>query len=108
MDLGCTTWLEMSGSGPRTGIDPTTTPNWPAPAEWRAIQRGQTLPLTLPNLQRRKRFTAAVRFYALINTALATWWELAVKARSVPEQITSAFGVSQPRLRPQPQLLRNP
>src|SRR5580658_3827905 len=105
MDTGFTIWLEMSGSGPRIGIDLTTIPSWRAPAEWRAIQKDRTLPLTPPSPPRRKRSTAEDRFFVLINTAHATWWERAARVRLAPGRIIWDFDVSQPPLRPLPQLL---
>jgi Sulfatase-modifying factor enzyme 1 len=42
INMASMTWREMSGSGLQTGIDPTTTPGLPRPAEWRAIQKAPT------------------------------------------------------------------
>src|SRR5580692_10127936 len=80
MDMVSTTWLEMFGSGPRTGIDLTTTANWPRQEEWRAIQKDPRLPSIQRNRQRRKKCIAEDLFFVPTSIVPATWWEHAVWA----------------------------
>ena len=81
MDMVSTTWLEMFGSGPRTGIDLTTIACWPQQEEWRAIRKDPRLPLIQRNRQRRKKRIAEDLFSAPTSIVPATWWEHAVWAR---------------------------
>src|SRR5580700_3779849 len=96
-DMDCTTWLEMFGSGPRTGIDLTTTINWPRQEECRAIRKDPRFPSTLQNLPRRKKCIAEDLFFALTSIVPATWWEHAVRAKLAQEQITWVFVASRTR-----------
>src|SRR5579863_2744936 len=80
-DMVSTTWLEMFGSGPRTGIDLTTTACWPRQEEWRAIRKDPRLPSILRNRLRRKKCIAEDHFCAPTSIVPATWWEHAVWAK---------------------------
>src|SRR4029077_989931 len=97
MDMGSTIWPEMPGSGQPIGIVLTTTTNWPRLAEWLTIPRDLTPHSILRSLTRKRRFIAAVLFFAPISTARATWWEHAEKARLPLGLITWAFVVSRIR-----------
>src|SRR5580704_15123563 len=104
-DTVYTTWLEMSGSGLRTGIDRIIMHNLPRQVALRATRRARMLPLIRRNRKRRKKPIVEVRSFARTSTARAIWWEREARARLVREQITWASAVSQPQLPPQQRVL---
>src|SRR5215471_12869993 len=89
MDMVSSTWLAISGSGPRIGIEPTTTRLWPGAARLRSIRKDLQTASTLVSREYGREYTGEVHFFARINTARAISQADAGKENPTPERITS-------------------
>src|SRR4029450_4654811 len=89
-----TTWQETSGNGAAIGIVLITTRHWSIKVAWRTIRKDRIRRLIHPSLTRKNACIAAVHFFATISTAHAISLARAAKGKSIPEQITSVFDVS--------------
>ena len=90
-DTACTTWPATSGSGPATGIALTTTKQLAAGGGVTRNPQGPRSSFDPAEPNEPRRCIAADRSSAPINTARATSWGPAAKARSARERTTWAF-----------------
>jgi formylglycine-generating enzyme len=82
---------DMAGNGAATGIAPIISDNLPRTPQSRETRKARECHSIPTSRQRKSAFKKAVRFFAPISIAPATWWVRAAKARLIRRPITSAF-----------------